>query len=320
MIKRLLTFAAALATLLTTVAAPAQAAEGRYFYGAYANLAGIRDYHGYVPSTYRPGTPMPLLVALHGCTENSFGFDLLTGFSALAEQRGFIVVFPDQSTLANPAQCWNWTLPTNRHRGLGEPSIIAGITRKVRSQYTVDTARTYVTGISAGAVMSGIMGATYPDVYAAVAMGAGCEYQCDVLGGTDPDAQGLAAYREMGSRARPVPVLVFQGTADPVVPPSTAGRVIAQWAQTDDLAVDGRDDGDVDDVAESVAHRTAPGGRTYTHSVYGGPGTGSMLELYMIDGAGHSYPGGCSCSLYGDPAGPDASGITWDFFLAHPRG
>lgn len=319
MIRRILTFGAVLAALVTTFAVPAQAAGGKYFYGAYANIAGVRDYHGYVPSTYRPGTPMPLLVALHGCTENSFGFDLLTGFSALAEERGFIVVFPDQSTFANPTQCWNWPLPGDQHRGIGEPSLIAGITQKVRDQYTVDAERVFVTGISAGAVMSGIMGATYPDVFAAVAMGAGCEYQCDVLGGRDPDDQGLAAYREMGSRARSTPVLVFQGTADPVVPPRTAGRVIAQWAQTDDLAIDGRDDGDVDAVAESVVRGQVPGGRTYTHSVYGGAGSGSVLELYMIDGAGHSYPGGCSCSLYGDPSGPDASGITWDFFLAHPR-
>src|ERR1043165_4302432 len=274
MIRRLLTFGAALATLLTVFAAPAQAAGGKYFYGAYANLSGARDYHGYVPSSYRPGTPMPLLVALHGCTENSFGFDLLTGFSALAEERGFIGVFPDQSTFANPAQCWNWTLPTNRHRGIGEPSIIAGITQKVRSQYTVDGSRVFATGSSAGAVMSGILGATYPDVYAAVAMGAGCEYQCDILGGRDPDDQGRAAYNEMGSRARQVPVLVFQGTADPVVPPPTARR--------------GLDGGDVDTVAESVTRGAVPGGRTYTHSVYGGPGR--VLELYMIDGAGHSYP------------------------------
>ncbi|MEV0646243.1 PHB depolymerase family esterase [Phytomonospora sp. NPDC050363] len=319
MIKRAIALAAVLAALLTAFAVPAQAASGRYFYGVHAGLAGVRDYHGYVPSTYRPGTPMPLLVALHGCTENSFGFDLLTGFSALAEERGFIVVFPDQSTLANPAQCWNWPLPTNQHRGLGEPSLIAGITQKVRSQYTVDSARIYATGISAGAVMSGILGVTYPDVFAAVAMGAGCEYQCDILAQRDPDEQGRAGWREMGSRARSVPVLVFQGSADPVVPPATAGRVIEQWAQTDDLALDGADDGDIDAVAESVVRGSVPGGRTYTHSVYSGPGQGSVLELYMIDGAGHSYPGGCSCSLYGDPSGPDASGITWDFFLAHPR-
>ncbi|NUT33550.1 MAG: poly(3-hydroxyalkanoate) depolymerase, partial [Hamadaea sp.] len=151
------TAAAVLATLI--VPAPAQAAGG-YYYGVYASLFGTRDYHGYVPSSYRPGTPMPLLVALHGCTENDVGFDILSRWSQVAEQRGFIVVFPDQSNLANPATCWNWFLESNQHRGWGEPAIIAGITNRIRSQYTVDARRIYTTGDSAGGDMTNIMADT----------------------------------------------------------------------------------------------------------------------------------------------------------------
>jgi poly(hydroxyalkanoate) depolymerase family esterase len=298
---------------------PAYAASGSYFSGVYVSLAGTRDYHGYVPSTYRAGTPMPLLVALHGCTENDVGFDLLSGWSALAEQRGFLVVFPDQSTLANPAQCWNWSLSVNQHRGLGEASIIAGITNLMRSRYTVDARRTYVTGVSAGAVMSVIMGVTYPDLYAAVSSLAGCEYECDLLQLRAPDQAGLDAWREMGSRARPVPTIIFQGDADLVVPPSTADRIVGQWAQTDDLAIDGLDDGDVDAVPDTVIRGQVPGGRAYTHSTYRATNGAVMIEKYLIDGAGHVYPGGCGCSLYGDPSGPDARNLTWDFFLAHPK-
>ncbi|MBY8870364.1 PHB depolymerase family esterase [Micromonospora sp. PLK6-60] len=318
--RRLVTTAlTVLLALLAAPAVPARAATGTWFAGSYANLAGIRDYHGYVPSSYRPGTPMPLLVALHGCTENDVGFDVLTGFSALAERRGFLVVFPDQSTLANPAQCWNWPLSSNQHRGRGEPSIIAGITELVRSRWTVDPARTYVTGVSAGGVMSVIMAVTYPDLYAAAATVAGCEYECDVLRLRSPDQAGLDAWREMGARARPVPVLVFQGGADPVVAPATADRIVGQWAQTDDLAYDGLDDGDVTATPSRIERGQVPGGRTYTRSVHHGPDGTVLIEKYLIDGAGHVYPGGCSCSLYGDPTGPDASGLSWDFFLAHPR-
>lgn len=306
------------ATLLPV--APAQAATGTYFYGAYVSLAGARDYHGYVPSTYHPGTPTPLLVALHGCTENDVGFDLLSGWSALAERRGFIVVFPDQSVFANPAQCWNWYLGTNQHRGWGEPSIIAGITNRMRSQYTIDSRRIYATGVSAGGVMANIMAVTYPDLYAAASIMAGCEYECDVLQLRSPDQAGRDAYQEMGSRARPVPTIIFQGTADIVVPPSTADRIAGQWAQADDLAIDGGvDDNDVDAVADLVTYGQVPGGRSFTHSVYRNTSGATYIEKYMIDGAGHAYPGGCSCSLYGDPSGPDASGLTWDFFLAHPK-
>src|SRR6266516_3215785 len=196
---RLVALVAATAAVLA-VPSPAHAASGGFFYGIYASVFGARDYHGYIPSSYRPGTPMPLLVALHGCTENDVGFDILSGWSARAEQRGFIVVFPDQNNLANPAGCWNWFLPTNQHRGWGEPAIIAGITNRVRAQYTIDSRRIYTTGVSAGGVMTNIMAVTYPDVFAATSILAGCEYECDVLRLRTPQQSGLDALAEMGSR------------------------------------------------------------------------------------------------------------------------
>lgn len=299
---------------------PAQAASGGYISGTYVSLAGIRSYHGYVPSSYRPGTPMPMLVALHGCTEAGVGFAVLTGLSTLAEERGFIVVYPQQNPLANPTLCWNWFLESNQHRGLGEPSLIAGITNRVRSQYTVDSRRIYVAGASAGGVMSVIMGVTYPDLFAAVATGAGCEYDCDVTRLSSPDSQGRDAYREMGRRARAVPVIIFQGTADIVVPPATADRIVGQWAQTNDLALDGGvDDNDIDSTPEAVIPGAVPGGRSYTRSIYRTTSGTVLMEKYLIEGAGHQWPGGCSCSIYGDPSGPDASALLWDFFVAHPR-
>jgi poly(hydroxyalkanoate) depolymerase family esterase len=301
----------AVVTLLaaSALATPAHAAGGSFFSGVHTSLAGARDYHGYLPSSYRPSTPMPLLVALHGCTENDVGFDVLSRWSAVAEARGFIVVFPDQSNLANPSGCWNWSLPSNQHRGWGEPSIIAGITNRIRSQYNVDAQRIYATGVSAGGVMANIMAVTYPDIFAATSVLAGCEYHCDVLRLRAPEQSGQDALDEMGSRARAVPVLIFQGTADLVVHPSTAYRIAGQWAYVDGI----------DTVADTVIRGQVPAGRSYTHLTYRSTTGQPLIEQYMIDGAGHAYPGGCSCSLYGDPAGPDASNITWDFFLAHPR-
>jgi poly(hydroxyalkanoate) depolymerase family esterase len=300
----------AIAALFATVAvaAPAQASGG-FFSGVYTSVFGVRDYRGYVPSSYRPGTPTPLLVALHGCTENDVGFDVLSGWSAEAQRRGFIAVFPEQSSLANPAGCWNWFLETNQHRGWGEPAIIAGITDTVRSGYSVDPRRIYVTGVSAGGVMANIMAVTYPDIFAAAGILAGCEYDCDVLQRQSPAESGQKALDEMGSRARPVPAVVFQGTADVVVPPSTADRIVGQWT-----TVDG-----IDPTADTVEYGQVPGGRSYTHLTYRSASGQALIDQYMIDGAGHMYPGGCSCSLYGDPSGPNATGITWDFFLAHPR-
>ena len=305
-------------TLLLAVALSPAPAGGTSFDGVYANGWGARHYHGYVPSTYRPGTPLPLLVALPGCTETGAAFERLTGLSALAERRGFIVVYPEQSVLANPSLCWNWFLDANQVRGSGEPSLIAGITAAVRARYTVDPRRIFITGGSAGGVMAVVMTVTYPDVFAAAGVVAGCEYRCDVLRLRSPDEAGDLAYRAMGPRARPVPVMVFQGSADPVVPPETAARVVGQWAQTDDLALNGTDDGDMDAVPDRVETGRAPGGRGFVHSVYASAAGTVLVEEYLVDGAGHAWPGGCGCDPFGDPAGPDASTLQWDFFAAHP--
>ncbi|SCL28728.1 esterase, PHB depolymerase family [Micromonospora pallida] len=287
---------------------PAQAATGRFFYGTYISIYGTRDYHGYLPSTYRPGTPIPLVVALHGCTENDVGFDLLTGWSARAEQKGFAVVMPDQSNLVNPAGCWNWMLPTNQRRGFGEPAIISGITNRIVSQYGVDRRRVHITGISAGGVMANIMAVSYPDVYAAASIVAGCEYLCDPLQLTTPQQSGQAALREMGSRARKVPVVIFQGTNDLVVRPSTAYRVAGQWTTV----------AGADATPDQTVNGQVPGGRSYTLLRYHDNTGRAIVDQYMINGAGHAYPGGCSCSIFGDPSGPDATGLSWDYFVAHP--
>ncbi len=146
-------------------------------------------------------------MALHGCLESTDGFRRLTRLDELAQADGFIVVFPLQSVLANPSACWNWFLPGDLHRGSGEPSIIAGITGLVQQLYRIDPRRVFVTGVSAGGAMSSVMGGTYPDLYAAVGVGSGCEYDgapCSVLGGTDPTLAGTAASSTAspGSEAR----------------------------------------------------------------------------------------------------------------------
>ncbi len=306
---------ALVASLVTGLSAQA---AGTSFAGVHVSLHGARDFDGYVPSSYRPGVPMPLLVALHGCTEASGHLGWASGLTDLAEQRGFIVVYPDQALAANPGQCWNWMLPGDQSRGFGEPAIIAGITGWVRSHYTVDPRRIYVTGISAGANMSVIMAATYPDIYAAAGVVAGCEYKCDVTQLISADTQGQRAYQAMGSRRRPVPIINFQGTEDLVVQPSMSDRLIGQWAQTNDLAMDGGlDDGDIDAVADHVIVGTVPGGRTYTHELFVTTGGVVLMERYLVHGAGHSWPGGQG--VFGDEGGPDASALQWDFFLAHPK-
>ncbi|MGH2543086.1 MAG: extracellular catalytic domain type 1 short-chain-length polyhydroxyalkanoate depolymerase, partial [Ardenticatenaceae bacterium] len=167
-----------------------------------------RLYKVYLPTGYQPGTPAPLVVMLHGCTQDPDQFAAGTEMNSYAEQHTFIVVYPDQPASANSSKCWNWFEPAHQSRGGGEPATIVEIVNEVKSDYTIDENRVYVAGLSAGAAMSVILGATYPDEFAALGVSAGLEYKAATslvgaftaltIGGPDPVAQGNAAYSAMG--------------------------------------------------------------------------------------------------------------------------
>jgi len=119
--------------VLGAIAASAPAGQaaglsGNLSSGAYTGSTGTLNYELYVPSSYRPGTPMPLVVALHGCTQTADVYRQLSGWDALAEAKGFIVVFPDQNRSRNYMNCWNWFQQSSMQRGSGEAAMIAGLT------------------------------------------------------------------------------------------------------------------------------------------------------------------------------------------------
>jgi len=296
---------------------------GKHFSSNFTNAAGTRSFSGYVPSGYQAGTALPLVVALHGCTQSADTLSKQTQLDNLAESAKFITVYPEQPSSANNLECWNWFQSANMQRGSGEPSILAGITQWVQQNYTVDAKRTYVEGFSAGGAMAVVMGATYPDLYAAIGAGSGIEYNggTGALGGTQLDAKqaGQAAYQAMGANARVLPTLVFHGAQDKTVPVSNATSLVTQWQTTDDLADDGVLNGSIPSAAISTQSLVSSGGQAYTVSKYGDGHGHEILQSWVVTNMEHAWSGGCSCTSYSYPAGPDETKAMVDFFLAHPK-
>jgi poly(hydroxyalkanoate) depolymerase family esterase len=295
---------------------------GKSFSGTYTGSGASLDYIGYVPSTYKAGTAVPLVVSLHGCTESADQFRQLTRWDQLAEAKGFIVVFPQQTTANNQLKCWNFFQTAHMKRDAGEPALIAGITRSVQAQYTVDTHRTFVDGLSAGGAMSSVMAATYPDLYAAAGIGSGCEYAataaCAGYKSSDPVQAGKQAYSAMGSHARAMPVILFEGDKDTTVPPVNAQQLVQQWQITDDLADDAAANGSIPVQPTSVAPGQVPSGHAYTVTTYSDGHSAELIQSWLVAGMSHAWSGGCSCAQYADPAGPDETAAMYAFFVNHP--
>ncbi len=290
--------------------------------GGIARSYGGLTYLLHVPAGYRQGTPAPLVLMLHGCTQNASDFEAGTQMDRQGDQGGFLVAYPDQPASANVEKCWNWFVPGDQARGGGEPAVLAGIVGDVAKDYTVDAKRVFVAGISAGAAMSVILGATYPDVFAAIAEHSGLEYEAatdatsalsaSAYGGPSPKAQGDAAFMAMGSVARSVPAMVFHGDSDAVVNVVNAQQVVAQWTETDTRAGAS--------VGTGTSEMGSAGGKSYTHTSYaGGAGGTSLLESYIVQGLGHAWSGGSTSGTFTDANAPDASAIIWAFFASHGR-
>jgi poly(hydroxyalkanoate) depolymerase family esterase len=318
------------ARLWTAVSRFFHARAGTFHSGTFSHRAGARPYKLYIPRNYTHGRPTPLLVALHGCTQDSDNFAAGTRFNILADQYNFLVLYPQQSGTNNAGKCWNWFSPTNQARGRGEPAVLAGMIDHIASHYAVDPNRVFIAGMSAGAAMAVIMGACYPDYFAAIGVHSGLEYKAATnllgapvamsRGGPNPALQGKLAYLSAGPAARVLPVIVFHGTSDDTVSPINGDQVIQQFASTNDYADDGIANNSVSATPSSIETGQVPNGYSYTVYTYIYQGD-VLLQHYTIDGMGHAWSGGSTAppATFTDPGGPDASSIMWNFFAAHPK-
>lgn len=310
-------------------ARPAAPGDGSFTAGSHSYSTQSRGFKLYVPPG-GSGRARPLVVMLHGCTQDPDDFATGTGMNELGREQDFFVLYPAQSRGANPSRCWNWFSQEHQERDAGEPALLASMTRAVIAQHGIDPRRVYIAGLSAGGAMANIVAAAYPDIFAAVGVHSGlpCGAAGDlgealmVMKSGKPDAARLRKGRRVSSARPPqsrsptvLPTIVFHGDQDRTVHPRNGEQVIA-------AALDGAVPTGGADQRAALSPRMEQGvtgeGRRYTRSTHAGEGGDTLAEHWLVHGAGHAWSGGDARGSYTDGTGPDASREMLRFFLEHP--
>ncbi len=293
----------------TAATDPAQAAgTGRFLSGSFTNQAGTRAYRLYVPSAWKgkgQGQALPLVVMLHGGHQTPDDCADGTGLNALAEDWPALVLYPAQSQSANATLCWNWFNTSEQEGDRGEPAIIAGMTREVMADYGVDPRRVYCAGMSAGAAMAVILGATHPDLFAAIGTHSGMPYAA-----ASDFTSAFAAMNGNGPTPPPerlhgVPVIAFHGDRDATVHHKNSDRILVQALP-------------VQTLVETLYDR-AETGHAYTRTIHRTPEGRVLAEQWLIHGCGHAWSGGGRRGSFTDPRGPDAAREMLRFFAAQTQ-
>jgi poly(hydroxyalkanoate) depolymerase family esterase len=297
---------------------------GRFIRGEFSNQAGTRAYKLYMPRQTSESL-RPLIVMLHGCTQSADDFARGTQMNSLAEDNGFLVLYPEQAASGNASKCWNWFQPQDQQRDKGEPSLIAGMVREVAHAHGVDERRVFVAGLSAGAAMAVVLGETYPDIFAAVGAHSGLPFasahdipsaMAAMKGGRGRGSVRLSgAPTARRSCRQPVPTIVFHGDRDHTVQHSNGAAILQQ--ASDAYRTGGAANNDT--LSTITDQGVAAGGRKFSRSLHAAADGRPQLELWTLHGAGHAWSGGDSSGTYTDGSGPDASTEMVRFFLAQSR-
>jgi poly(hydroxyalkanoate) depolymerase family esterase len=309
----LLAAAASLATagLVVPALRPAYAASLVEVTNFGDNPGGMRM-HVYVPDN-RPANPA-VVVAMHGCGGSGPGFYQQSEFARLADQYGFVVIYPSAQQEAGFGKCFDtWSDAAKRHGGGSDPVSIVSMVAYAERQYGGDPNRVYATGSSSGGMMTQHMLAVYPDVFKAGASFMGVPFNCfagaadyppgssQCTGGNmnrTPQQWGDAVRQAYPGYTGPRPrIQLWHGTADTLVPYSLLQESIEQWTNVFGL---GQTPTSTDTPQSGWSRRR-----------YADTSGTVQVEAYSIQGAGHTLPSSgmaaYAIAFFGLTGGPTAS-------------
>lgn len=294
----------------------------RFTYDSGVPMLGTLDYLVYTPSSYNSAEPAPLVLVIHGCNTTADEMIASSAIHPTAEREGFIAVYPHVPAQNEPTKCWQWFSPLSQMRDSGDPALLVGVTREVTARMNIDKERVYALGMSSGAMMTSVLGATYPDVFAAIGENAGCAYmagiQCLKVGPVFPDEfLGQQAFSAMGKHARVMPVLQLRGDMDKDVPMANSSQVLGQWISTNNYVISGSSNEPFDREADTTFKGKKVDGYDYTVNRYHDEKGCLLFEDWTVHGMGHFFSGGSTASnvsAFTDPKGPRMAEIAWQFF------
>ena len=259
-----------------------------------------RRYRLYRPPGLASSEQVPLLVMLHGCTQNAETFAASTRMNALALRHRFLVLYPEQDAIANPQRCWNW-FDTRSGRAAAEAASIVQAIDQVLRLYPVDPRRVALAGMSAGASMAALLATRYPLRFTAVAMHSGVAPGASQSSATILSAmQGRRASAPLAVQDALPPLLIVHGSNDRVVSNRNAHATAELWAASRQ--------------ASASAARTVQRGKRYPMQVTDYlAGKRLAVTLCEVRGLGHAWSGGRGGQAHADPRGPDASRMLYWF-------
>lgn len=302
--------------------APTPDQAARIDRGSYVGAEGTRAWRLFVPATVKQ--PATMLVLLHGCLQDAADIAAGSRMDAVAKEAGFVVLYPEQDVAANLRKCWNWFEPAHQSRGSGEPAILAGMVAQVATAQGIDAHHVHIAGISAGAAMSGLVGAAYPERFASVALLSGVAWRSatnvgralavmkDGAGTSRPTAEQLVA--AMGSNARAVPTLILHGDKDAVLNVRNGDEASEQIVAVHNLL---RSRSALSPLRHVAAAARVEGGYAVAEHSWLDERDRSAVTYMRVAGLGHAWSGGAPAGTFTDSAGPDASRLVALFIAQH---